>query len=216
MVKTKSLKIQEIVNQTYNKIAQEYTKRYASDEFDNQYVDIFLNHLPTKAKIIDAGSGPGHLTMYMHKQGHKVEGIDTSVTMLTIAKKKYPKLTFKLMDMTQLKYTSKSIDGILAAYSLIHIPTKSLVKTLSSFNQALKDKGHLMIMAQKGKADRFVTVPLFPQKKTFMNFFTKSRLTKLLNQTGFKVIYWKEIDSTDDLACEGTKAIIYCLARKVT
>lgn len=198
---------------TYDKIAGKYTRKYFNDLTDLPYIDRFLKKLPSGARILDIGCGPGTFTKYLLEKGFNVEGIDLSEEMIKIAKVKVPKANFKLMDMRRISYPGNFFDGLLAAYSLIHIPTEEMIDTLRGFKKILKPNGSMMIIVQGGEPDKFVNEPLKKGEKIFINFFTKERLSKLVAQAGFEIEYQEEIPMRDSDSL--SDRVIYTIARKV-
>lgn len=197
---------------TYDKIADKYTQQYFNDLTDATYIDKFIALLPKNSKVLDVGCGPGTFTKYLLERGFDVEGVDLSSKMLRIAKEKLPRAKFTQMDMRKLKYLNESFDGLLVAYSLIHIPSEEIPDTLRGFYRILKSGGVALIIAQKGEPDKIVEEPLKKGEKIFINFFTKDRLTKFLREIGFKIEYqgerpMKDPDSLSD-------RVIYTIVRK--
>ncbi|PJC47960.1 MAG: hypothetical protein CO034_00690 [Parcubacteria group bacterium CG_4_9_14_0_2_um_filter_35_11] len=177
-----------IAVEIYNKIAKKYTERFFNDFSDRKFIDNFLSLLPERAKILDAGCGPGNFTKYFLIKGYSVEGVDLSKEMIKIAKQKVPQGSFKIMDLRKLKYPSKSFDGLFAAYSLIHIPKRDIISTLKGFNRVLRRKGVLFLAVQKGRGEKFVKEPLKKGEEIFIKFFTKKELEENLRKTSFKII----------------------------
>lgn len=198
--------------ETYEKIADIYTQQYFNDLRDTPYIDKFLTLLPKGAKVLDVGCGPGNFAQYIHEKGFDIEGVDLSQEMLKIAKSKVPGVVFNLMDMRTLEYPECTFDGLLVAYSLIHIPSEEIHKTLIGFNTVLNPNGLLMIIAQGGEADKIVDEPLLKGEQIFINFFTKERLIVFLTDAGFKIEYQEEIATQDSESL--SKAVIYTIARK--
>ena len=118
---------------TYGKIADVYTKQYFNDLTDTPYIDRFLSRLPKSGKVLDIGSGSGQFSQYIAKKGFSAVGIDYSQEMIEIARIKVPEVEFRYMDMRNLEFNENSFDGLLSAYSLIHIPSEDIPKTLKSF-----------------------------------------------------------------------------------
>lgn len=197
---------------TYEKIAGTYTRKYFRDKSDLPFIDRFLGHLKPGSKVLDVGCGPGQFSKYISGKGFRVVGIDLSKEMLNIAKKKVPKVRFKLMDMRNLKFDDESFDGLLVAYSLIHIPSKDVVKNLKGFYRILKPEGYILIIAQRGKPDQFINEPFKPSEKMFINFFTKKILQKYLQKARFHVIFQEEVDSLDPNSL--SNKIIYTIAKR--
>lgn len=197
---------------TYEKIADKYLKQYFNDLTDTPYIDKLLNKLPQNALIADIGCGPGQFSRYMVQKGFRVVGIDYSKEMIKIAGIKVPEVEFKYMDMRNLEFEENSFDGLLVAYSLIHISSEDIPNTLKGFNKTLKSGGYIEIIVQKGEADRLTDEPFMPSKKMFFNFFTIERLSQYLNGAGFHIIYQLEADSQDQESM--SDKIIYTIAQK--
>lgn len=197
---------------TYEKIADIYSKQYFDDLTDSPYIDKFLEKLPRMGEIIDVGSGPGQFSQYMAQKGFGVVGIDYSKEMLEIAKQKVPNIQFQYMDMRNLEFDEASFDGLLSAYSLIHISTEEIPNTLKGFYKVLKPGGFLEIIAQKGEPDKTIDEPFMPSEKMFFNFFTKERLINYLNEAGFQITYQLEAASQDPDSV--SDKVIYTIAQK--
>lgn len=201
-----------VVIPTYNKIAQKYTDTYFNDVLEIPRVDKFISSLLTDANVLDIGCGPGNWTKYLMDKGFDVEGIDLSTEMIRIAKEKVPQGKFKLMDMRKLDYPDETFDGIMSFYSLIHIPSEQIISVLRELFRVLKSSGVLMLVVQEGEADRVVKEPMSPEDKTFINFFTIERLTKFLEETGFKVFHQEKVPYKDEEF--QSENILFILARK--
>lgn len=197
---------------TYNKIADIYTNKYFADYSDKKYLNKFLKLLPNNANLLDIGCGPGQFAQYIKSKGYNIEGIDLSDEILRIAKEKIPDLEFKKMDMRKMSYKNNTFDGLLVAYSLIHIQSYELPNTLKEFNRILKPGGYTMIIVQTGESDRVVDEPMLKGEKIFVNFFTPKRLSDFLINTGFKLVFQKET-TTKDIESFSNK-VIYTISSK--
>lgn len=198
---------------TYNKIANIYTKEYFEDLSDAPFIDKFIGLLPSKARVLDIGSGPGQFSKYLKEKGFEVSGVDYSDEMVAIAREKVPSVPFQKMDMRKLEFGPETFDGLLVAYSLIHIPSDEIPETLKGFNRVLKPNGYIEVIAQKGKANQIIDEPFMPAEKMFFNFFTRDRISKFLQKAGFEIVFQDE-KITQDPNSVGNK-IIYMIARKI-
>lgn len=203
----------KIVIPTYAKIANRYAEVYFDDLSDAPFLDKFISFLPPQAKVADIGCGPGNFTRYLIERGFNVEGIDLSNGMLTIARDRVPEGDFKMMDMRKLDYSDETFDGLLVAYSLIHIPSDQIHETLTGFYRVLKPNGVVLIIAQRGEPDRVVDEPLKPGEKMFVNFFTKDSMSDVLTKAGFVIEYQEEKPSQDPNSYSG--AVIYTIGKKL-
>jgi ubiquinone/menaquinone biosynthesis C-methylase UbiE len=167
---------------TYDKIADIYTKEYYHDLSDASFLDRFLKRLVPHTRVLDVGCGPGQLVKYIMDKGFVATGIDLSKKMLAIAQTMAPQGDFRFMDMRKLAFSKETFGGLLAAYSLIHIPSKDIGKTLKEFHRVLQKDGYLAIIAQKGEADQLINEPWMPNEKMLYNLFSVEGLSQSLEK----------------------------------
>src|SRR3954451_2674240 len=72
--------------------------------------------------VADIGCGPGRITAYLQGIGLDVFGVDLSPAMIGVARRDYPGLRFEVGSMTGLEVADGSLTGLLAWFSLIHVP----------------------------------------------------------------------------------------------
>lgn len=179
----------KITAHTYNLIATDYSKYYFDYYKENlKHINTFLNYLPKKSKILDAGCASGGISFYLNDKGFEVVGIDLSVNMIKIAKQKVPTVTFQIMDIRDLHFHKNYFQGIVSDYSLIHIPKKDIVKTLKGFYEVLKPNGYIFISVFKGNEEKFIPEPFKPDEKVFWSFFSDKEFRSYLNKSGFHVV----------------------------
>lgn len=170
----------------YNEISDSYAAKFKKPS-DN--IDDFLKLVKKGGTVLDVGCGPGVDTNYIISKGYSATGVDLSEKMIKIARKKNPRAIFKKSDMRKLDFKPNSFDGILASFSLIHIPKKDIKKTVSSFYKFLKPEGIIYIGIQEGKSQEiFLTEPLKPNEKVFLNIISAEEIEKVLTKTGFIIL----------------------------
>lgn len=126
---------------------------------------------------------------YLAQKGFYVIGVDKSPDMVKVAKKKYPSLDFRVGDMRQLKFNKGEFDGIVAAYSLIHLPKPDTKKVLQRLNFLLKKGGLIYIVLQEGKTEETeIKSPFAGHPKIFLNVYSQKEFGQLLKETGFTVL----------------------------
>ncbi len=182
----------KITSKTYDVIARKFDKTYCKNIYFKKELDIFIKSLKKGSKILDAGCGTGHVAKYLSNLGFKVVGIDLSKEMISIAKKKTKKATFKIMDLRDLKFKKHSFDAIITLFALIHINKKECILTLKNIHSLLKPGGFLFIGLIEGDGDEFVKEPLNKSKKIYFNYYNKSWITKELTKFNFKIIKIKD------------------------
>ncbi|MEV4539841.1 alpha/beta hydrolase fold domain-containing protein [Asanoa sp. NPDC049518] len=107
--------------------------------------------------VVDVGCGSGRITAHLHGLGVDAFGIDLSPKMVEVARSEHPGLTFDVGSMTELDLADESVAGLVAWYSLIHIPDEELGGVLHHFWRVLRPGGPLLIGFHVGDESRLKT-----------------------------------------------------------
>lgn len=132
--------------------------------------------------VADLGCGPGHLTAHLHSLGLDVFGLDLSPAMIALAREAHPDLRFEQGSMTALDLEDGVLGGILAFYSVIHVPPRELPAVFAEFFRVLAPGGHLMLGFFAGDDPE---PQEFDHKVTLAYRWSPSGLMELLRQAGF-------------------------------
>jgi SAM-dependent methyltransferase len=100
--------------------------------------------------VADVGCGSGRVTVLLSRQGLDAFGVDLSPGMLTLARRLYPELRFDEGSMLALDSPDGSLGGVLAYYSIIHIPWEQRAQVFAEFHRVLAPGGVLMLVFQVG------------------------------------------------------------------
>lgn len=95
--------------------------------------------------VVDVGCGPGYVTRHLHDAGLEVFGIDLSPEMVAIARRDHPDLRFEVRTMTELELADDSVSGIVAFWSVIHIPDHAVPGVFAQFRRVLRPQGVLLV-----------------------------------------------------------------------
>jgi ubiquinone/menaquinone biosynthesis C-methylase UbiE len=87
--------------------------------------------------VLDVGCGPGHLTAHLRSLDVDTAGIDVVPAFLDHARASYPDGRFALASIHRLPVPDSSVAGILAWYSLIHLPPDDLDSVLDELGRAM-------------------------------------------------------------------------------
>jgi SAM-dependent methyltransferase len=104
--------------------------------------------------VADVGCGPGYVTGYLHDAGVDAFGIDLSPEMIAIARRDYPGLRFDVGTMTDLDLTDDSVIGIVAFWSVIHVPDHAVPDVFEQFRRVLRPQGLLLVGFHVGDETR--------------------------------------------------------------
>jgi SAM-dependent methyltransferase len=129
----------------YDDLAETYAaERHLFDTMP--ILEEFARHLPTGARILDAGCGAGEpVARYFVGRGDTVTGIDVSERMLALARRQVPQVTFRRLDLCALDFPPASFDGIAAVYVIFHLPRVQHAALLAGFERVLAPGGMLLL-----------------------------------------------------------------------
>lgn len=131
----------------YNKNILNYIERTFSIDME-QVRRNFLQYLPKKSKILDAGCGPGRDLLAFKEKRYEVLGFDAAENMVKYVqeKLKIPVIQGFFEEMEFLE----EFDGIWASASLVHVPIQSMSIVIERFRKALKPEGILAFSFKEG------------------------------------------------------------------
>jgi len=107
--------------------------------------------------VADVGCGPGHVTAHLHGSGLDAFGIDLSPVMIDVARREHPGLRFEVGSMTELPLADASVAGLVAFWSLIHVPDHVVPGVLGHFRRALRPGGPLLLGFHAGETSGLKT-----------------------------------------------------------
>ena len=143
------------VRSSYDAVAGAYADHLVDElrslPFETWLLDRVIGHAQGQP-VVDAGSGPGHVTAYLAEGGADVTGIDYSPAMVTEARRRFPGRTFAVGDLRRLTRpaTSSGWAAVVAWYSLIHLAASELPDALAALTRPLAPGGWLVLGMHAG------------------------------------------------------------------
>jgi len=138
--------------------------------------------------VADVGCGPGRITAYLHELGADAFGIDLSPAMIEIARRDHPSLRFEVGSMTDLDLADASLAGLVAWYSLIHVPDDEIGSVFTHFRRALRPGGLLLLGFHVGDESRLKTQGYGGHPmKVYVHRRQPGLMAAWLNDAGFTV-----------------------------
>ena len=113
-----------------------------------------LVHAADGGPVADVGCGTGYVTRYLHDAGVDVFGIDLSPEMVAIARRDHPDLRFEVGTMTDLDLADDSLAGMVAFWSVIHVPDHAMPGVIDQFRRVLRPQGLLLVGFHVGDETR--------------------------------------------------------------
>ncbi|MFC7616317.1 class I SAM-dependent methyltransferase [Actinokineospora soli] len=132
-----------------------------------------------RGPVADVGCGPGHVTAHLAALGVEAFGIDLSPEMVGIARRAHPGLRFEVGTMTALEVEDGVLGGVLAFYSIIHLPPGEVAGVFGEFARVLAPGGYLLIGFFAGDESAF------DHKVAVAYRWSVDRLVELLRDKGF-------------------------------
>ncbi len=137
-------------------------------------------HLAIPGAVVDAGCGPGHLTADLRSLGVDVIGVDLVPEFLDHARATHPDGSYLRGSMHRLPVPDGSLTGVLAWYSLIHLPPDELDEVLAELRRAARPGAPLVVGFFDGEENA-----AFDHKVTTAWFWPADDLARRLEQAGF-------------------------------
>lgn len=107
--------------------------------------------------VADMGCGPGHVTAHLSRLGVDAFGIDLSPGMIEVARRDHPGLRFEVGSMTDPDLPDASLAGLLAWWSLIHVPDEVIPTVFGHFRRVLRPGAPVMLGFHVGDESRLKT-----------------------------------------------------------
>ena len=220
----------ERVNRNYNLIAKDFSRTRNKPWYEIRF--LFSDYLFSGDKVLDLGCGNGRNIVYFNEKLTDYYGVDNSVELIKLAKKKYPQKNFRVDDALNLSFAGSFFDKVYGIAVLHQIPSEKLrLKFLREVERVLKPKGllvltvwklyridHLILtlksyfmkMINKSKLDYGdILIPWGDKIERYYHFFSEKELRELIKKADFKLIESGVVKSDDD-----DRQNIYIIAQK--
>jgi SAM-dependent methyltransferase len=163
---------------------------------------------------VDVGCGPGRVTAFLADLGVAASGVDLSPGMVAAARRTHPALRFEVGSMLALDVPSGSLGGLLAWYSIIHVPDELLPGVFAEFHRVLAPGGLLQLAFQVGDEPLHLTSAGGHPVSLDFHRRRPATVTALLAAAGFEVRaeLWRAADEDGEFPERTPQA--YLLARK--
>jgi SAM-dependent methyltransferase len=149
----------DTVAENYADLVGDFSAFLASAPYERSVFGLFLDLVAAGGggPVADVGCGPGHVTAYLQESGVDVLGVDLSPAMIEVARRDHPGLPFAVGSITELGLADASVAGLVAWYSLIHIPDASIGAVFAQFRRVVRPGGLLLLGFHSGDGSRLKT-----------------------------------------------------------
>lgn len=198
----------DATRESYDTVAEDYAvlveQLFRQDPVGRAMLAAFAEQV--RGPVADVGCGPGHVTAHLAALGLDVAGVDLSPKMIDVARRQYPDLRFSVGSMTALDLPDGALGGLVAWWSIFHLPPEVLPAVFAEFRRVLVPGGQLLIGFHVGD-ERLSPERAYGHPVSYDAYLLRpDRVVDLLGEAGFEV--------TARLAMEGRKRPQSCLLAK--
>jgi SAM-dependent methyltransferase len=201
---------------SYDEVAEEYVARIFHEleykPLDCELLDRFAANAHDAGLVCDLGCGPGHVARYLFERGVNAFGLDLSPRMIEQAQRLNPGIVFEQGNMLALDAEDEAWGGIVAFYSIIHIPRNNMIAALQEFKRVLRPQGLLLLAFHVGQ-ETLHREELWGKKVSLdFLFFERDEIEGYLKSVGFEIDAVVERPPYEDVEYPSHRAYIF--ARK--
>jgi SAM-dependent methyltransferase len=179
---------------SYDTVARSYGDRQRDSLDGKHYLQAALTLFAGLVRahgdgpVADVGCGPGHVTAHLREAGLDAFGIDLSPAMVDTARREHPELRFEVGSMTELPLADAALAGLLAFWSLVHVPDDALPGVFAQFSRVLRLGAPLLLGFHVGDTSKLKTEGYGGHPmKVYVHRRQPTDLADLLREAGFAV-----------------------------
>jgi ubiquinone/menaquinone biosynthesis C-methylase UbiE len=143
-------KVTDAVRDPYDAMAEQYAALFLGDldrdRDGRDWLAAFAKlAAPRSGAVADLGCGPGHVVNHLCELGLTAVGYDLSLGLIARARSAFPGSQFHVGDLAALDNHDASVGGIVARYSLIHIPPSRLKDVFEEWMRVLEPGAPVLV-----------------------------------------------------------------------
>lgn len=145
------------LRESYDRVADAYVDLRAGDLGPHPWLRAALAAFAEEVRglgpVLDVGCGPGQVAAHLAALGVEVSGVDLSPRMVEHARRSHPHLRFEVGSATELRPAEGSLGGVLAWWSLFHLPREVVAEVVAALAHGLAPGGQLVWGSHVGDGD---------------------------------------------------------------
>jgi len=119
--------VHQYEHETWSRCAATYLDHFAGLTRESLPMLREAANIRSGIRVLDVGSGPGHIAGALSQDGAAVTGIDFSAQMVEVAKKHYPDVSFLEADAERLPFDDESFDAVVSNFVIHHLSRPEVV-----------------------------------------------------------------------------------------
>jgi ubiquinone/menaquinone biosynthesis C-methylase UbiE len=200
-----------IVATAYDRIAgryREWAGTVAADPRD-RFVARFARELDPGARVLDLGCGAGLPSTLELARRFRVTGVDISAAQVELARRNLPDTEFVQADVTEVEFDEASFDGVVALYTISHVPREQHATLFASVYRWLTPGG--LFLATLGAADSPDWFGPWLDDEMFFSSYDAEENRRVLRAAGFELLLDDVLATAEP---EGDVNFLWVIARK--
>jgi len=177
---------EKLVVDWYNQNAEDWAKqrkKTSEPSFWAQEYTYFEQLGNPPRKLLEIGSGSGREALEWSRMGYEYSGIDTSTTLIQIARKTEPLGRYFLSSVYEMPFSSNTFDAFSSWAMLPHIPKERIGVALDAIQRVLKPQGLGFIAMREGVEERQE-----PETGRWFSYYSQNELEDTLTRHGFEIL----------------------------
>jgi SAM-dependent methyltransferase len=150
-----------------------------------EWEDELTSRLADGARVLELGCGGGTVETQRLAERFAVTGVDISPKQVERARASIPEVEFVLADFTELEWPAGTLDGVIAYYTLNHVPRELLAPLLARAHAWLVPRGWLLVAF--GTSDNPGWTGEWLGAETFFASFPPEVNSRLVREAGFSI-----------------------------
>jgi SAM-dependent methyltransferase len=151
---------------------------------ESAWLDRFSALLSPGASVLDIGCGSGEpVARYLIDQGFAVDGVDSSPTLITLCRERFPQRSWHLADMRALALEA-TFDGLLAWNSFFHLTHEDQRRMFPIFKRHASPGAALMFTSGAAHGE---AIGLYRDEPLYHASLAPEEYRTLLQSIGFRV-----------------------------
>jgi len=137
----------DTVREGYDRLGTAYREHYAAShaaQYGDWLAD-FERTVPPDSRVLELGCADGIPVAKRLSQSYNYVGVDLSPVQIAAARTHVPGGNFRVADMTELAFPDGHFGGIVALYSLIHVPVAQQAPLIGTMAKWLQPGGALLV-----------------------------------------------------------------------
>ena len=201
----------ETVARGYDQISDSYVEwsGRTTDPGRERLTVEFARMLPTGAEVLDLGCGAGIPTTAELAARFEVTGVDASERQIEAARQNVPRASFIHADFATIDFPEAAFDGVVALYSITHVPREEHGDLLRRIASWLRPGG--VLLATLGTRDSPDWTGEWLGGRMFFSSYDAATNRAMVREAGFEPIVDEVIDTLEP---EGPTPFLWVLARK--